>query len=119
VASRNHLPSPSRSKRPGAIGRLGTVRPSPAATPRVTSSRYTVTRSDAVTARFRRPDFEKAVVEEETDCTRLLIGVRACSPFVAPFGEGAEVVLADVNRVKCKGMPCPPLTHNRVRHRAA
>ncbi len=48
--------------------------------------------------RSGRSDFEKAIVEEKADGLRLMIGVRACSPFVAVFGKRAEIVLADVNR---------------------
>ena len=77
----------------------------------MTSSRYTVTRSDAVTVTLRqeygRSDFQKRVVEEQADGLSLLSGVGACGAFVAAFRERAKIVFADVDRQSAKPSACP------------
>jgi hypothetical protein len=68
----------------------------------VTSSRYIVTRSDAVSVTpqqgFRRPDFEKAIRKEEADRLRLLVVVGAGGTLVAALRNRLKIALADVNR---------------------
>jgi hypothetical protein len=77
----------------------------------VTSSRYTVTRSDAVTVtpqqKFTRSDLQKSVGEKQADRLRLLIVAGGHGAFVAAFRNRAEIVLAHVNRQSPKSAAQP------------
>ena len=69
----------------------------------VTSSRYTVTRSDAVTCNAgnrssRGQICKKRVGEEQDDSLYLLIVVAACGALIASLGDLPQIMLAHLYR---------------------
>jgi hypothetical protein len=102
----------------------GVVGATVTAQPKVTSSRGTVTRSDAVTsdtemAGSRGQILQERVAEKQAEGLCLLIVVGGHGAFVAAFRNRAEIVLAHVNRQspKSAASPFPVGSHSIGRRR--